>query len=87
MANIQKFYETIIDESGIEIIAGGTIELDRPQIEECHGFHDIGGGCDITLTSVEVVIAGNGVDILSQLSKKQINKIIDLVNEKEIEYV
>lgn len=87
MANIQKFYQTIVDEGIFEIIAGGTIEQCPSQIEECHGFHDVGGGCDITLTSVEIVIAGRGIDILSQLSKKQIEKIIGKIEVEELNYV
>lgn len=84
---VRKFYQTIIDEPGIEFIAGGKIEFQGSQIEECHGFHDVGGGCDITLTSVEIVIAGSGIDILSQLSKKQIEKIIGKIEVEDLNYV
>jgi len=86
MAKLIKFYETIIDELGIEIIVGGTIESNASQIEEGHGYHEVGGGHDVTLTSVEVVIAGKGVDILPQLSQKQINKIIDEINVEEVSH-
>lgn len=83
MANIQKFYQTIVDEGIFEIIAGGTIEQCPSQIEECHGFHEVGGGCIIELSSVEVVIAGVGINILPRLSKKQINKIVNQINIEE----
>jgi hypothetical protein len=87
MAKLIKFYETIIDELGIEIIVGGTIENSASQIEECHGYHEVGGGYHVTLTSVEIVISGKGIDILPQLSQKQINKIIDEINVEEVSHV
>lgn len=82
MAKLRKFYQTIIDDSGIEIIVGGTIQSNSCNTEECHGLHEVGGGDDITLTSVEVVIAGKGVDILNLLSDKQKNRIIDEIAEE-----
>jgi hypothetical protein len=87
MAKLRKFYETILDEAGIEIIVGGTIEFFTSQTEECHNYHEVGGSYDVTLTSVEVIIAGRGVDIFPSLSKKQINKIIDEINVEEVAHV
>jgi hypothetical protein len=87
MANLSKFYQTIVDEAGIEIIAAGSIEFQGSQIEECHGYHEVGGGHDITLTSVEVVIKGKGIDILPMMSEKQINKIIDQIEVEDLNYV
>ena len=47
-------------------------------IDGCHGFPvEVPTPGDIVLTSLEVVIAGVGVDILPRLSQKQIDKIID----------
>ena len=47
------------------------------QIEECHGFHEKGGGYVVDLLSVEVVICNISIDITNNLNEEQIQKIID----------
>ena len=71
------FYKLIADEGAITIYAAGYVEHTDRQIEECHGFPvEVPTPGDIVLTSLEVVIAGVGVDILPRLSQKRIDKII-----------
>lgn len=70
-----KYVETIVDEAGIEINVGYSAVYCAGSWEEGHGLHKIGEGYEIEITSVEVVICGRGIDILSQLDKRQIEKI------------
>ena len=72
------FYIPIVDDGAVVMYAAGYVEHTDRQIEECHGFPvEVPTPGDIVLTSLEVVIAGVGVDILPRLSQKQIDKIID----------
>jgi hypothetical protein len=75
-----KATETIIDESGIELLVG--YEYDKSP-----SFHaEIGNPSTYVgemvyteLTSVELVIAGVGLNILRQLTEKQKEHIISLL--------
>jgi hypothetical protein len=69
--------ETILHESGIEVIATYEYTEDSPQIEECHGFHNVGGGFCVDLERLEIIIAGKSIDIYSLLNDEQKNAIID----------
>ena len=72
------FYIPIVDDGAIVIYAAGYVTHGDRQVEEWHGFPvEVPTPGDIVLTSLEVVIAGVGIDILPRLSKKQVNKIID----------
>lgn len=88
MPKFKKTHETqiIADDNGIEVLVSFYYERQSAQIEEGHGFHDVGSCYDIDLLSVQVVIAGVGVDILRSLNKKQRNKITDLINMEEVAY-
>ena len=59
--------ETICDDNGFEIIVSYDYETSPPQIEEGHGFHDVGNLTYTELKSVELVIAGRGIDLLPLL--------------------
>lgn len=72
---------TLVDEAGIEILVAYNIEYCKGNTEECHGYHTIGAGYVVDLESVEVVIAGTGIDILKSLTLKQIRAIEDEVLE------
>jgi hypothetical protein len=72
--------ETIIDQEGIELIVSYEWEKGEPQIEECHGYHDVGGLVTCELLSVEVVIAGIGIEILPVLEEKQKRVIFDAIS-------
>jgi hypothetical protein len=80
MAKIKRNSETICDDNGIEILVGYRYETSDSQVEECHGLHEVGLMTETTLTSVEVVIAGRGIDVLPMLTKKQKDHIIDKLN-------
>lgn len=69
--------DTIVDDSCLELVVSYNIREEESQIEECHGFHELGGGHEVELLSVEVVIAGIGIDILKQLNDKQQQRVID----------
>ena len=70
--------ETIIDEYGIELLV--TYRYEKvTQIEECHGYHDLSYN-DITLKNVEIVIAGQSIDLLPMMSTRQETEIKNLLN-------
>lgn len=74
---------TLADGSGIEVNVGYnyTRQLLHEYVPE-FGNQVIGQQFDAELTSVEIVIAGKGIDIISMLNEKQKNAIIDqLENE------
>ena len=72
------FYIPIVDDGAVVMYAAGYVTHGDRQVEEWHGFPvEVPTPGDIVLTSLEVVIAGVGVDILPRLSQKQIDKIID----------
>lgn len=72
--------ETIIDENGIEILVGYDYEISDSQIEECHGFHEVGQMVYTELKTVEVVIKGTGIDLLPLMNNKQKAYIIEQLN-------
>jgi hypothetical protein len=86
MAKLGKNHtsQTLVDQNGIEVLVGFNYDYDHGHLEECHGHHVIGNGYDIELTSVEIVIAGIGIDILPQLSRKQQNAIIEEIDIEEV---
>ncbi len=63
--------QTIIDDNGIELIVAYKADQSPSQIEECHGLHEVGNLVSVSLESVELVIAGVGMELLPALSKKQ----------------
>ena len=71
----EKESELIVDENGIEVLVTYTTEAIK-QIEEFHGIHDL-SYTDVELTSVDVIIAGRGIDILRFLDDKQMSVIKD----------
>jgi hypothetical protein len=73
----QKITELIVDESSIELSVTYYYEKLSPQIEEGHGYHDVGGGHHVEISHVELIIDNQAIQILPLLSQKQINSIID----------
>lgn len=69
--------EQIIDHNGFEINVTYTFEKSLSQIEECHGSHEVGGGYDVQLVSVEILFGGKGIEILPKMNERQKNHIID----------
>lgn len=58
-----------------EMLVGYNVKFSKGELVECHGFHEVGGGADVELTSVEIMVAGKGVDILPLLDKNQVEEI------------
>lgn len=71
-----KTTETLVDDAGIEIMVGYEWEQSDSQIEEGHGYHEVGKLVYTELTSVEVIIKGHGIDILPVMTQRQKDAII-----------
>lgn len=76
---MKKNQINLIDDNGIEITAQYTSEHVDSQIEEGHGYHEVGNYDHIELISVMVYIAKQGIDITDRLNEKQIAKIEKLI--------
>lgn len=75
---MQRDTSLIVDESGIEVLVTYEWENSPIEREEGHGYHIVGGGLEVDLESVEIVIkGGNSIDILPLLTEKQKDSIID----------
>ena len=72
--------ETSVDEGCVEVLVTYRIEQEASQVEECHGYHELGNNTLVELTHVEVIIGGKSVDILKFLDKKQEDKLIDCLS-------
>jgi len=73
--------ETILDESGIELLIGYDYESTDGYYEEPTNIASFVEPLVYTeLKSVEVVIKGTGIDILPFLNEKQTSYLISLLN-------
>lgn len=77
MSKSETFTETLVDESGIEILVNYSKEW-NDQKEDFHGEHDL-SWWGYNLNSVELVIAGTGINIIKKLNHKQHMAILDEV--------
>lgn len=68
--------ESILDENGIEILVGYLYEKSASQVEEGHGYHEVGEMIYTELGTVEVIIKGVGIDILPLMNEQQKDFII-----------
>lgn len=73
--------EIIVDENNIEILVGYDYEISDSDIQEGHGFHEVGKRIYTELKSVEIVFGSLGIDILPMLTELQIEFI-----KSKIEY-
>jgi hypothetical protein len=73
----QKITELIVDESSIELSVTYYYEKLSSQMEEGHGFHDVGGGHHVEISHVELIIDNQAIQILPLLSQRQLHSIID----------
>jgi hypothetical protein len=80
MSKVKKNTETLADENGIEVLVSYQYEQSDSQIEQGHGYHEVGQLVETTLTSVEIVIAGWGIEILDRLNDAQRERIIENLN-------
>ena len=62
---MERKYETIIDQDGIEL----TVTY--------HVGEDFKGNSIVDINNVEIIIAGSGVDILPMLNERQYNVILN----------
>ena len=62
---MERKYETIIDQDGIELIV------------TYHVGEDFKGNSVVDINYVEIIIAGSGVDILPMLNERQYNVILN----------
>lgn len=76
---------TLDEDSAIQTMVNYSKEW-NDQIEEGHGIHDL-SGYSYSINSIEVVIAGEGIDITNQVSLRQYNKILDEVIALDAELV
>jgi len=63
--------EIICDDNGIQIAVTYEVKKSPPQIEECHGQHDVGGLAEIDMQSVSLIIGGHATDVLMFLRADQ----------------
>ena len=60
---------------GVELLVSYDYDEQPLRVEECHGYHYFDDS-SVILNSVEVVIAGVGIDITEQLTTSQTKAII-----------
>lgn len=76
----------ISDEKGVEVLVGFEWERESAQVQEVHGFFQlVGGGMSVTLTCMEIVIAGKAIDILPLMNEKQIAKVINNIDTDNLD--
>lgn len=69
--------ECIVEADGIEILVSYKFEYVPGDTIEFHGQNKVDGGFNIILTSVELIIANRGIEILPKLTEKQQQLIKD----------
>jgi len=73
----QKLTEIIFDHCSIELMVTYYYEKLSSQIEEGHGYHDVGGGHHVEISHVELIIDNQSIELLPLLSQRQLHSIID----------
>jgi hypothetical protein len=73
---MKNFTEILVDENGFEIIVNYDADISPSQIEEGHGFHEVGNLIYTKLKEVQLVIGDKGTSLLPILDEKQKNIII-----------
>ena len=69
--------DIILEGGNTEIQVTYEHETSNSQLEECHGWHEVGNNTYVELINVEVLVKGGSpIDILSQLSERQKENII-----------
>lgn len=72
--------EIIADDNGIELLIGYSYEPSESTLEELNGHYHVGALLYTELNSVEIVIAGRGIEILDRLTAKQKEEIVSKLN-------
>lgn len=74
---MKKNAENIVDDNGIEVLVGYNYDKTPPYYEEPGNAMTLVEPCVYTeLTSIEIVICGRGIDILSLLTEREKEFII-----------
>lgn len=63
--------ERVLDENNFGIDVTYDYEVSESQIEECHGYHDVGGLVYIELISVKLYINEDAIELLPLLNDDQ----------------
>lgn len=63
--------EWVLDENNFGIDVTYYYEVSESQIEECHGYHDVGGLVYIELLSVKLYINEDAIELLPLLNDDQ----------------
>lgn len=75
-SKVMKNTELIVDDIGITIAVEYEYEKGKPQIEECHGQHDVSMiGSKITSVNVRFLQSGRDINILPLLHPNEIEII------------
>jgi len=73
----KKLTEVIVDQSSVELMVTYYYDKISSQMEEGHGYHDVGGGHHVEISHVELIIDNQSIELLPLLSQRQIHSIID----------
>lgn len=74
MSNILT--ETLVDENGIELLVSYKSQKSASQLEDYSGSrYEVGNAIDVSITGVELVIKGTGINIMSSLTKRQLQHL------------
>jgi hypothetical protein len=73
---MKKNTEYIVDDNGITIEVDYSYEKSPRQIEECHGYHDVGNLVYTEINHVYLCIDGRDIDILPLLHENEKEAII-----------
>lgn len=73
---MKKNVECICDDNGIELLVGYHYDESESQVEEGHGYHEVGCMVYTELQTVELIIAGKGIDVLPVMTQRQKDHII-----------
>lgn len=68
--------ETICDDNGFELLVNYDFEKSESQVEEGHGRHEVGCMVYTELRSIELVVAGRGIQLLKHLTTTEKEFII-----------
>lgn len=75
----QRDVQTLCDSEGFEILVDRTVTRMPAQIEECHGYHDVGSEVEVEIHSIELVFVGRGIPLT--MDAEQDRKLKQLIIE------
>jgi hypothetical protein len=78
---MEKNVITLCDDNGFEIVAQYIIEHVQSQIEEGHGYHEVGDYDYIQLYQLDIIFCQQPITITHKLTSKQRHQIEHLILE------